>query len=75
MPCIYFFLLFIMIVGVRSDRRQQQPGGGVVLRGRGRAGGGRPALGADGAGDAQGRRHVAHPQIDAPPPTSRQNEG
>lgn len=58
------YLLFCC-PGVRGDGRRQQPGGGLVLRGRGGAGRGGAPLGADGAGDAQGRRHVAHPQIDA----------
>lgn len=50
---------------MRGERRRQRPGGGVVLRGRGRARRGGPPLGTDGARDAQGRRHVAHPQIDS----------
>lgn len=48
---------------MRGKRRQQRAGGGVVLRGRRRAGRRGPPLGADGARDAQGRRHVAHAQI------------
>lgn len=46
-----------------SGGRRQRASCGVVLRGRSRAGGRGPSLGADGARNAQSCGHVAHAQI------------
>lgn len=56
--------LYLTFPGVRSDRRWQRAGGGLVLRGRRGTGRRGPPLGADGARNAQSCRHVAHAQID-----------